>query len=76
MSFVSCGLHKEVLRHRAIQCLTQLFDILHVPRYTYGYSLGLLEVDTPRNARQSSRESGKIVSPTYRPALAPGTHFC
>jgi hypothetical protein len=48
-----------------------LFDILHVPRYMYCYPLGLQEVETPRNARQSSREGGKVVSPTHRPPFPP-----
>ena len=43
--------------------------------YMYGYPLGLQEVETPRNTRQSSREGGKVVSPTHRPPLPPGTHF-
>jgi len=76
VGFVSCEVYKKVMRHQAIQCRMQLFDILHVPRYIYGYPLGLQEVETPRNARQSSREGGKVFNPTHRPPLPPGIHFC
>jgi hypothetical protein len=76
MGFVSCGLYKKAMLHQSILCLMQLFDILRVPRYMYGYPLGLQEVETSRNARQSSRESDKIVSSTHRPPLPRGNHFC
>jgi len=33
--------------------------------------LGLQEVWAPRNSRQSAREGGKVINPTYRPLLPP-----